>query len=229
MALEPLDISPVQSGLTSGRTRSTRYVILLQAIAIGPVQLFARALRGSVYQQLSPQDMRNDKTYIIVSNHQSILDPFIIIGSLSQPLWRRLSPYRFFAHNGLFMHPIKRVALLAIGSFPTRPFGTLAYGLAAAEQFIALNETVLIFPQGKRTRVQNDLKPGIAHLSNIPNVMLIPVRIEWAKRGILPIFSLGIGKPFLADGQTPNEIMKKVFELPLKNEIKKHTLKESHE
>ena len=214
--MEPIDISTAQSHFSGGIMLSTRTVRLCQAVATGPVRLLTHALRQSLDLQLQTSDLKPEVTYVIIANHQSMLDPFMIMGSLSRPLWQRITPCRFFAHSGLFRNPIKRIILMGLGCFPTRARGNLAYGLPAAEQLLAQNESVLIFPQGRRTRNQSELKPGIAHLASLPGVMLIPVRLEWTKRAGIPRLNLVVGRPFSAAGNTAPEIMEHVYTLPLK-------------
>jgi 1-acyl-sn-glycerol-3-phosphate acyltransferase len=75
---------------------------------------------------------------------------------------------------------------------------------------MATNQTIVIFPPGKRTR-EHIAKPGVSILATEPNTHLIPVRIDWKHRWHCHVH---IGGP-IKGGVThpPEQLMQYAYEL----------------
>lgn len=166
--------------------------------------------------QLEPGDLRPGSCYVIASNHQSMFDPFIICSALPLPLWLRLRSFRFFAHNGLFESLLTRYTMLALGSFPASSHSRYAYGIEAAVTFLSHGQTVVIFPQGRRMDERGRARSGVKVLADLPNVAVIPARVEWQRHGRWRrSFRLTIGKPIKERGLSAEQILNRIYELPV--------------
>jgi 1-acyl-sn-glycerol-3-phosphate acyltransferase len=152
-----------------------------------------------------------DATYVLYANHQSKLDPLIICGSLPFKTMRQLLPFNFFVANEYLKGPMKTF-LNAMGGFPAHYHPSKTYGLDKARTLIASNQTVVIFPQGRRTR-GHTAKPGISILATEPNTYLLPVHISWKHRWHCQV---RIGTP-IKGGVThpPDQLMEYVYALSL--------------
>ncbi|HSX01612.1 MAG TPA: lysophospholipid acyltransferase family protein [Candidatus Saccharimonas sp.] len=163
---------------------------------------------------LQPGDLKPGVSYVIAANHESIIDPFVICSVLSPALWRRLRSFRFFAYNGLFRPYWLRMALLALGCFPAREHQRYVYGLDAAASFIARGQTVVIFPQGKRTLGRGRAHRGVEVLARMANVRVIPAHIEWQKLGKWRRgFRLTIGQPLDGRARSADQLLDAIYGL----------------
>ena len=183
-----------------------------------PVRLIVVVMRRGLNRQLTTSSIIPTQHYTIVANHQSMLDPFMICGSLSLPVYLKLMPYRFFVHNGFIDNPWLRPFLILLGGFPAREHERYWHGIAAAERYLAGGQTSVIFPEGKRTPARIPAKPGAGVLAQIPSNYLIPAHIHWHK-GRYPWqlkFRLAIGDPINASDLSSDEIMDKIYSLELK-------------
>lgn len=152
----------------------------------------------------------NDRAFIIYSNHQSKLDPFIICASLPFQVFVALLPFRFFIENSYLKRSGNKLLLGMFGGFPAHFHPMKPYGLDHARQSLSTNQSVVIFPQGMRTRKQI-AKPGIAILANEPGISLIPIKIEWRKRLCCEV---SIGKAFeVTEFEDADSLMDTVYQL----------------
>jgi 1-acyl-sn-glycerol-3-phosphate acyltransferase len=146
-----------------------------------------------------------------------MLDPFVMCIALPKPVWQQLRPYRYFAHNGLFENSLLRHLLLAAGGFPSRRHPRHVSGLDAATSFLANEQTVMIFPEGRRTQQKGSARSGVSVLSSLPKVGVIPVRIEWRKgRFGRRSFQLVVGRPIHESGLSADAVMDHIYALPFK-------------
>jgi 1-acyl-sn-glycerol-3-phosphate acyltransferase len=91
-----------------------------------------------------------------------------------------LIPLRFFVENSYFKG-ITKVLLNVFGGFPAHYEAKRAYGLQQARSYMKTGQSVMIFPQGMRTR-KKIAKSGIAMLAADPNTLLIPIFLNWKSR-----------------------------------------------
>lgn len=198
-------------------TESNAQKIFIYAIQviIAPILLTTRLLivRNKLHRDIAGLNIKKngDKaTYLLYSNHQSKLDPFIITASLPLRTIKQLLPFRFFVENSYFKGSSK-VFVNVLGGFPAHYEPNKLYGLDRARSLIASNQTVVIFPPGKRTR-EHIAKSGVSILATEPNIYLIPVNIDWKHRWHCHVY---IGAP-LKGGVThpPEQLMEHVYKLP---------------
>lgn len=158
----------------------------------------------------SALNIKKDIRYIIYSNHQSKLDPFVICASFPLLLFPTLLPFRFFVKNSFFSNRIIKSLLIFFGGFPSHSVPHKSFGLEKARKLLNTNQTVVIFPQGGITK-ERIAKRGISLLAIEPNVHLIPVHVRW--HGLL-YCKVTIGSPFTTTiPQSPEAFMERVYKL----------------
>ncbi len=166
--------------------------------------------------QLKPSQLHNDFTYVIVSNHQGTMDPFVVCYSFNRELDKTLVPIHFFTANRFMKKPILTQWLALMGSFPAQRHDKYPYGLRMAEHLVANGQTVMIFPEGKVSQTDRHHKPkhGVEVLARMPDVRLIPARVQWDRnKGFLKAYSLAVGRPFNGSKMSAEQIMDKVYSL----------------
>lgn len=209
--------------MTNQKTKYYNQIILAQSVkkaTLSYLQIFTYPLfllfrivivRNKLYREFHLKELTNDniKSFVIYANHQSKLDPFLICASLPIKTIKRLLPFRFFVKNSLY-YGFNKFLLKSAGCFPAQFVKNDLYGLGKARVLLRANQTIVIFPQGMRTK-ERIAKNGIAELANEPNVYLIPININWTSRWHCHIH---IGKPFNSKpGETANQLMDRVYEL----------------
>jgi 1-acyl-sn-glycerol-3-phosphate acyltransferase len=165
----------------------------------------------------APQLKAERKTvYVIAANHQSAFDHFMILVSLPLGFFVNAAPYRFMTLNVFFKKLWLRTFLIFCGSFPAREDKRHIYGLSAAERFIRMGQTVLIFPEGTRNLPGTaEPKTGVTILAKHRNVKILPAKIMWYKTSHWKRWcTVSIGQPFKATDMTPQEIMDRIYDLP---------------
>src|SRR4030042_4900777 len=152
----------------------------------------------------SQQDLRGLKgPLIVVSNHASYIDPFLIGTSFPLNAW--IFPIRYSCRDKYYYFPLFFPIIWAFGSFPiTRGLG-LEIALKAPIKILEKGGVVGFFPEGKLRKGGHPRKGrrGAAFLSYKTNTSILPVKIE----GNIGINIIGfllrryrvkvkIGKPF---------------------------------
>jgi 1-acyl-sn-glycerol-3-phosphate acyltransferase len=124
---------------------------------------------------------------LILSNHQSHLDP-VLVGLATD---RRLN---YLARQTLFRFTPFRWLINSLDAIPLDREGLGLSGLKETLRRLKGGEIVLIFPEGTRTRDGDvgKLKPGFCVLARRANVPLVPVGIEgsyesWPRTRLLPV------------------------------------------
>jgi 1-acyl-sn-glycerol-3-phosphate acyltransferase len=123
---------------------------------------------------------------LIVSNHQSYLDPVLLGVRLERPL-------SYMAKSELFRNPLFAWLIRSLGAFPVKQgagdVGAMKETIARLQEGRALN----IFPEGSRTE-DGELLPiekGIALVIRKAKVPVVPVVIDgsfdaWPRESTLP-------------------------------------------
>ncbi|NQY25738.1 MAG: 1-acyl-sn-glycerol-3-phosphate acyltransferase [Piscirickettsiaceae bacterium] len=111
---------------------------------------------------------------IVVANHVSGLDPFILISACRRPL-------RFLVAREQYERPILRWLFKASGCIPVDRFGKPELALRQALRALEKGEVLAIFPHGS-IHLDSDppkkLKGGVARLSAWTQTAIFPVRID---------------------------------------------------
>jgi 1-acyl-sn-glycerol-3-phosphate acyltransferase len=117
---------------------------------------------------------------IVVANHDSLADPFVLGAALDRPL-------RFLAKQELWSNRVVGRVLEALGGIPVeRATGDVA-AVAVAGRALAAGAAVAIFPQG--TVLGPPDRPwqrGAARLALTSGAPLVPVAIVGASEGLRP-------------------------------------------
>jgi 1-acyl-sn-glycerol-3-phosphate acyltransferase len=117
---------------------------------------------------------------IVVANHDSLADPFVLGAALDRPL-------RFLAKQELWSNRVVGRVLDALGGIPVeRATGDVA-AVAVAGRALAAGAAVAIFPQG--TVLGPSDRPwqrGAARLALTSGAPLVPVAIVGASKGLRP-------------------------------------------
>jgi 1-acyl-sn-glycerol-3-phosphate acyltransferase len=139
---------------------------------------------------------------LVLSNHQSHLDP-VLIGLACD---RRLN---YLARESLFGFPPFRWLINSLDAIPIDREGLGLAGLKETLRRLKQGEMVLIFPEGTRTRDGQvaAFKPGFGLLAKRTAVPLVPVAIEgaylaWPRRRLLPApatIHIRFGEPLLPE------------------------------
>src|SRR4051812_5137234 len=86
-----------------------------------------------------------DGPVLIVANHRSFLDPFIVGTCLRRPLY-------YVAKKELFANRLQGWFLNSLGAFPVDRGGSDGEMVETAKAILARGDSVVIFPEGTRTR-----------------------------------------------------------------------------
>ncbi|MEN8232317.1 MAG: lysophospholipid acyltransferase family protein [Thermodesulfobacteriota bacterium] len=133
------------------------------------------AASGVVVSVTGTEKLDAEKPYIFAANHQSQFDILALQGFLG-------IDFRWLAKKELFKVPIWGPAMRKAGYIPVdRSRGRQALkSLGEAAQKIAAGTSVIIFPEGTRTRdgIMQDFKAGAMVLAIKSGVDIIPVAIK---------------------------------------------------
>ncbi len=112
---------------------------------------------------------------LLIANHQSFLDP-LIVGCAAR---RHLC---FLARKTLFRNRFFGALIDRLNAVPVDQEGVAKDGLKTILEELKAGQTVLVFPEGERTRKGNiqPLKPGILLLINRMNAPIVPIGIAGA-------------------------------------------------
>jgi 1-acyl-sn-glycerol-3-phosphate acyltransferase len=137
----------------------------------GPCFAFSKALFRFRYS--GKQNVPMQGPVLIVSNHQSNLDPVLI--GLASP--RQL---KYFARVGLFVWPFSWW-IRALGAVPIDRDNAIG-GIKTTLKLLKQGEAVVVFPEGSRTPdgQMHEMLPGFCMLARKSGATIVPVAIDGA-------------------------------------------------
>jgi 1-acyl-sn-glycerol-3-phosphate acyltransferase len=109
---------------------------------------------------------------LLLSNHQSMLDPVILGVSVPRPL-------SYMAKSELFKNPLFTKLIRSLGAFPIRQGGSAAGAIKETIERLQQGRALNIFPEGTRTedgRI-SPLQNGVALVIRKAKVPVIPAAI----------------------------------------------------
>ena len=114
---------------------------------------------------------------LVVSNHQSYLDPVLLAVRTKRPL-------SYMAKSELFTHKPFTWMIRALGAFPVRQGAGDVRAMKEAIERVQEGHALLIFPEGSRTEDGQLLpvEPGVALVIRKAKVPVIPCVIDGAYR-----------------------------------------------
>ena len=196
---------------------ANRFIDVVVNITYWVCKFGLRPMRKSCFIGIMPSDLRSGSKYVIASNHQSVIDPFLICSQIPFLVWQRIVTLRFFLANYIFDKKVIRPLAISLGCFPAKPHSDYPSGLDFAIQQLNAGRSVLIFPEGRRTvRGDTPIRYGVQVLAREPGVMIIPMHVEWSRGKWGRRFAFGIGKPFDGSNLSPDDIMERVYATPVK-------------
>lgn len=150
-----------------------------------------------------------ERCLILAPTHQSLLDPWLIMGALRYRHWRMLMPIRILATQTFRRIPAKWLTPLirifyrlegVIALPPKEEGGTLPEKVQGLLDALREGDVVAIFPEG--TVGKNDpspvgeFAPGVVYLQRRSGARIVPIAI-WMSRRRLPRrrYIIEVGSP----------------------------------
>ena len=145
---------------------------------------------GFSYRCEGKRNVPRDGPLLIVANHQSWFDPFLV--GLAIP--RRI---RFMARRTLFTgNPVLGAFLRGLNIIPVNQEGFAREGLRLTRERLDAGEAVLVFPEGQRSWEGkiDKLMPGVTLLIRQAKPQVLPVGIAgawdaWPRWRLIPTMS----------------------------------------
>ncbi len=156
----------------------------------------------SRYRCLDRHKLPDEGAVLVCCNHQSFLDPPLVGSAFN----RRLN---FLARKTLFRNPLFGRIIASLDAIPLEQHGLGMAGLKESLRRLKRGESVVIFPEGTRSRdgeVQK-LQPGFCVLARRSAVTVLPMGLDgafdaWPRWSPLPrpgVIQLAVGDPIPPD------------------------------
>lgn len=122
--------------------------------------------------------------FLVVANHQAVLDGHMILSALPYAVFRQLVPIRFFCANVYLRLWWQKLLLGATGCFPAYATYEKLSGVGGGVMFSDAGNSLFIFPEGKRRGSTETvhLKPGVGRLVKKRGFVILPVYIKRGRR-----------------------------------------------
>ncbi|MEA2022362.1 MAG: lysophospholipid acyltransferase family protein [Candidatus Caldatribacteriota bacterium] len=138
--------------------------------------------------------------FIVVANHSSVFDGFILASSIKPKI-------TFMAAAYLFKINFYRYILQGVGAIPVQRNGSDIFALKKSIEILKQGDILGIFPEGRMKNKEDSVsaKAGAAYLAVKTNVPIVPIAIKGADKALpvgkkWPKFSrieVQIGKPII--------------------------------
>jgi len=141
--------------------------------------LTARIFRFAFRMKIaSPVDLPSEGPLVIVANHESNLDGFVLASAFPD---RRLT---FLSASYLFDELIRGTFLRAMGALPVKKQSANISSLKKALAILEEDGTVAVFPEGGI--VGSEILGGAVYLALKANAPILPVRIAGTREALPP-------------------------------------------
>lgn len=177
------------------------------------------------------ENIRKGRSLIMIANHASRLDPFVILSSFTFRTFYKLLPIRFMIASNYMNTPLQKLFLIPLGCFPHKTSDESYSSIEKSIEFLERGERVFIFPEGKRVKARENTEPkrGIGVIAQRTNYPTIPIHLSGAEylnladiltRQVNTVVSTGdiiSNQTAKAISEDPSliakELMKKIYEL----------------
>lgn len=142
---------------------------------------------------INPEKVPQTGAVIVVANHESMLDMFLIAYRLPRYL-------KWMAKEELFRNRLFGKLLTALGAYPIRRQSRDVGAAKMTKAFLEQGEILGIFPQGTRSRGRGRslaVKPGFVRFAVESDALIQPVAI-WGKIRLFGKVYVRFGDPFSA-------------------------------
>ncbi|MFA5865163.1 MAG: lysophospholipid acyltransferase family protein [Phycisphaerae bacterium] len=160
---------------------------------------------------------------LLVSNHQSFLDPVVVGYCLNREV-------DYMARDTLFKNPVFGKIIRSVNAFPVKRGEADLTAIKETLRRLRDQRVMLLFPEGTRTPdgLIREFKPGFALLARKANAPIIPVVVDgafeaWPRSSPVPHPFIPInviyGKPILPEevkSRTPEEFVKMIHQIMIK-------------
>lgn len=155
---------------------------------------------------------------IVVSNHQSNMDPSILAAALPRRIW-------FLAKEGIFRTFVARWFLYAWGAFPLRRGESDVRAYRWSLEKLRSDQVLVVFPEGTRTtRGMRRARPGVAQIALTTQAPILPVGMTGTERheSCFKVFypngrlRVNIGMPFslpVVEGKPSKEVLQSLTDM----------------
>jgi 1-acyl-sn-glycerol-3-phosphate acyltransferase len=111
---------------------------------------------------------------LLVSNHQSNLDPVLVGTACPREL-------KYMARKGLFFFPLNHW-IRALGAVPIDQEGSALAGIRVTLELLKQNNALLVFPEGSRSPdgTLQKIMPGFCLLARRSKATIVPLALEGA-------------------------------------------------
>lgn len=121
------------------------------------------------------------KQCLIISNHRSYPDSFLVPGALPFGYYLKARTLRFMALEYYCRVYILGWFILPLGAYPiSQKINNTNHSLEKTFELIKKGQNILIFPEGgiARDGIPKEAKRGIAHLARETNLPILPVAVK---------------------------------------------------
>ncbi len=127
------------------------------------------------WQIIGAERIPSQGAVILASNHASYLDPPLIGSAASREIF-------YLARKSLFRFPVVGRFLRSVNALPVDREGRSPKGLKAILDCLAAGGTVLLFPEGTRTKdgAMQTARPGVGLAAVRSGASIVPVRLYGA-------------------------------------------------
>lgn len=146
---------------------------VMAIFVLSTLKIFAKF---KVYNKKTKAEL--ERPFIVIANHRSYFDPFIIGASLG--LFTPVRAIRWMAKDKLFRNPLLAFALFILGSFPAYKGKGLEKSLLKPVKILKQGGIVGIFVEGS-TFKEREIKPakqGAVVLAQYTKLPIFPVYLE---------------------------------------------------
>lgn len=150
-------------------------LIITYLISFLPLRFFFRIKSNSDNLKIEP-----DKKYILIANHPTRIDAFLVLVSMSFRDYFRLMPMRFLVAEEYLDKWYKKAILFPLGDVSTKQDSGLKI-LDVLKSFLEDNQSIFIHPAGFLEKKDVYLKPkiGAVYLEReVKSAEILPVKIE---------------------------------------------------